>query len=399
MLIGQAIELAPTALQSAMFARNAAAARIARNDLLAEWRQEGKRLPGFRRRLVELRPVCNAKKFAEHPWFAEVSQNAVKGGFIDAEDAIGRYYSKQNRRPKFLGKNAPRRFRADNGVGTVKLEGKLLALPAKAGGVVRCKEPLRWPDRVIRECRIRQKAGRWYASVRVEISEAEYGQVAGCGVMGIDLGLATFATIAHPDGVIEKVQAPEPHRRALKKLRRAQRRVSRRKKGGANRAKAVRLVQKAHCRMANIRKDFLHKLSARLTGEASVIVVEDLSLKAWQRQWGRKASDLAPAEWLRQLGYKAEWKRGQVVSAPRNFPSTQLCSACGVRGGRLPLNIRRWTCPECGVNHGRDDNAAVNLRTYGRELLGDCPRTACKTGASRQCRLKWERNQQISTDS
>ena len=129
MLVGQVIELDPTAEQRIMFARNASAARIARNNLICLWREEGKRLKGFRYKLVELRPVCNASKFKEHPWFKDVSQNAVKGGFIDAEDAISKCYSKQNKKPKLLKKGARRRFRADNGVGTVVLENKLLTLP------------------------------------------------------------------------------------------------------------------------------------------------------------------------------------------------------------------------------------------------------------------------------
>ena len=379
MLIGQVIELDPTAEQRIIFARNASAARIARNDLICLWREEGKRLKGFRYKLVELRPVCNSSKFKEHPWFKDVSQRAIKGGFIDAEDAIKRCYSKQNKKPKLLKKGARRRFRADNGVGTVVLENKLLTLPRKAGGVIKCKEALRWSDRPIRECRIKERAGRWYASVRVEISESEYDKVAGEGVVGVDLGMTTFATIAYPDNTLDKVQAPEPHKKALKRLRLAQRRVSRRKKGGANRKKAQHKCQRAYARMANVRKDFLHKLSDKLTSEAYAIVIESLSLKAWQKQWGRKASDLAPAEWLRQLRYKSEWKNGLIIEAPRNYPSTQICSACNIRGSKLGLSIRSWACKHCGVLHDRDENAAVNLWNYGRELLGYCPRTECKT--------------------
>ena len=84
----QVIELNPSEAQKTAFARNSAAARIARNDLIALWREEGTRLPGFRYKLSELRPALNAKKLETHPWFPEVSQNAVKGGYIDAEEAI-----------------------------------------------------------------------------------------------------------------------------------------------------------------------------------------------------------------------------------------------------------------------------------------------------------------------
>ena len=145
----------------------------------------------------------------------------------------------------------------------------------------------------------------WYAGVRLEITEEEYPHHCGNGVLGIDLGLKTFATIACPDGTIEKVQAPEPLKRSLRSLRRSQRNLARRKAGSRNRAKAKGDVGRRHRRMANIRKDFLHQLSHRITANAHTIQVETLSLKGWQRLWGRKTSDLAPGELLRQVEYKA----------------------------------------------------------------------------------------------
>ena len=124
---------------------------------------------------------------------------------MDAVDAIERYYKGLNRLPSFLSRNNRLRFRIDNGVGTVKADGSHLLLPRI--GRVRMKEKLRWPGKAIRECRIQEHGGRWYASVRVEIGEEEYPHHCGNGVLGIDLGLKTFATIAYPDGTIERVQA------------------------------------------------------------------------------------------------------------------------------------------------------------------------------------------------
>ena len=362
MLISQVIELRPSDRQEAGFRSHAAAARIARNDLLALWREEGQRLKGFRFKTVELRPQVNRVKYAAHPWFRELSQNAVKGGMIDAVDAIERYYRGQNRRPRFLCRNSRPRFRIDNGVGTVKVDGNHLVLPRI--GRVRMKEELRWPGKAIRECRIRESGGRWYASVRVEIAEEEYTQHCGSGVLGIDLGLKTFATIAYPDGTIEKVEAPEPLKRSLRCLRRSQRKLARRKMGSRNRAKAKGDVGRRHRRMANIRKDFLHKLSHRITANAHTIQVETLSIKGWQRLWGRKTSDLAPGELLRQLEYKAQWRGGTFLRVDRDFPSSQICHDCGERGGKLGLEVRRWWCSVCGALQDRDANAALNIRDW-----------------------------------
>lgn len=375
----QEIALKPTKAQVAVFRSNANAARIARNDLIVLWREEGKRLPGFRYTKKERRPVCNGVKHQLHPWFHSVSQNAVKGGYIDAEDAIARYHSGQNRRPRLHGPERPKRFRADNGPGTVQMIRNRLKLPQLAGGSVKCHEELRWTGKEVRECRIKEKGGRWYSAVRVSITEAEYGKLCGHGVAALDSGVETFVTVCHLDGRTEKIPAPQPYKAALKTLRRRSREVSRRKKGGKNRAKSQVKLQKAHARVSNIRKDFLHKLSDALTAEAAAVVIEDLNLKGWQKLWGRKASDQAVGEFLRQLEYKAEWKGCELVKAPWNFPSSQICSNCGVRDGKKDLSVRRWTCPHCEEEHDRDENAAVNLLNYGRQLAGDCPRSECKT--------------------
>ena len=373
MLICQVIELDPAESQSATFVRHAAAARIARNDLIALWRDQGQLGADLRCKLAQLRPEVNRVKYQRHPWFRELGQNAVKGGMIDAQDAIGRYYKGQSRRPRFHGKHRPLAFRADNGPGTVRMDGYRIQLPVKMGGLVRTKEVLRWPGKVIRECRVREKAGRWYASVRVEIEPGEYAQRCGDGVAGIDLGLSTFATIAYPDGTHRKVQAPEPFRRSMKALRRAQRKLSRRQPGSGNRAKARLAVARRHRRMADIRKDFLHKLSHELTAEVAVIQVEGLSLKGWQRRWGRKTSDLAPAEFVRQMEYKSQWRGGGFLVLPWHFPSSQVCHECGARGGKLPLEARRWTCRSCGVVLDRDVNAARNIRDFRPGATGRLP--------------------------
>ena len=363
MLLSQVIELQPSEGQESAFRSHAAAARIARNDLIALWREEGKRLKGFRFKTAQLRPEVNRVKYAAHPWFRELSQNAVKGGMMDAVDAIERYYRGQNRRPRFLGRNSRLRFRIDNGVGTVRMDNSHLLLPRI--GRVRMKEELRWPGKALRECRIREHGGRWYASVRLEIAEEEYPHHCGNGVLGIDLGLKTFATIAYPDGTIEKVQAPQPLKRSLRSLRWSQRKLARRKMGSRNRAKAKGDVGRRHRRMASIRQDFLPQLSHRVTAVAEVVQVETLSIKGRQRMSGRKTSDRAPGELLRQLEYKAQWRGGTFLKVARDFPSSQLCHDCGNIAEQLGLEVRRWRCSACGTLQDRDANAALNIRDYG----------------------------------
>lgn len=136
------IALDPTAEQISLFKSHGAAARIARNDLIALWREEGNRLPGFRYGTSEPRTLLNKTKLKAHPWFKDLSQNAVKSVYADPEDAIARFYSAQNRR-RFHGKSRRFAFRADDGVDSVKILGKVLTLPKKMGGAVKTPEPLR----------------------------------------------------------------------------------------------------------------------------------------------------------------------------------------------------------------------------------------------------------------
>lgn len=415
MLVSQQLELVvDDALVVTLF-RNSAAARVAKNDLIIAWRQAGERLlcprplvgldvphllqrsnakqrrrparvkgvkplagkPGAAEWLApalgRLRPMLNALKAADRPWFKEVCFEAVKGGYKDGEIAIRNFYEGRAKAPKLRGKNRRLAFRVDNGVGSVRIEGKNLYLPRKAGGVVKLKEGLRWPGKVIRECRIREKGGKWFACVRVEISPGEYGQGCGVGTAGLDLGLKDFVAIARPgdtEATVEKVEAPEPLKRSLASMKRKQRKVSRRKKGSKNREKAKRAVAKQHRRIESIREDFLHQLSHRLTAELETVQVESVSIKGWQRLWGRKTSDLAPGELLRQLDYKARWRGGWFVKVAWHFPSSQICHDCGFRMGKLDLSIREWECPGCGVVHDRDANAALNIRDFKPGAVG-----------------------------
>lgn len=415
MLICQQLEMAVNPSLTVTLVQNGVAARVAKNDLILAWREAGERLlcprslvgltvphllkqsrakqwrkpakvtkvkpllgpPGAAEWLApalgRLRPMLNALKAAQRPWFGEVSHQAVKGGYKDAESAIKNFYSGKAKAPKLRGKSRRLAFRADNGVDTVRIEGKYIYLPEKAGGVVKLKEGLRWPGKVIRECRIREKAGRWFACVRVQVTPEEYGQRRGVGTGGLDLGLKTFVCIACPgdtEATVEKIMGPEPLRRSLTGLRRKQRVVSRRKKGSKNQLKAQRAVAEQHRRIECIQKDFLQQLSHRLTAELETIQVETLSIKGWQKLWGRKASDLAPAELLRQLGYKTGWRGGQLVKVDWDFPSSQLCHDCGFRVGKLDLSIREWECPGCGVVHDRDANAALNIRDFQPGAIG-----------------------------
>ena len=360
-LVAQVIELKPTVEQESIFYQHSEASRIARNDLIAEGKrrieQDGKVV------LKELRPWFNAIKGKQRAWMLPCSQNAVKGGLIDGVDAFKRFFAGKSKFPRFEPKGRQRRFRIDNGTDTVKVEQredrKLPFLKLPVIGTVRMKEALRWPTAKVRECRIKHKGGKWFASVLMNVLEEKLR--CGNGVCGIDLGVKTFATIYFDDGWVEKIDAPRPLRRMLDQLRRAQQALARKKRGSVNRGKAKRRVAKLMYRISCIRKDFLHKLSHALCMAVDLVKVETLSLAAWMKLWGRVVGDIAPYEFIRQLTYKMAWRGGHLDRAEPSYPSSKLCSLCGVRNEELKLSDRVWRCVECGVEHDRDVNAARNL--------------------------------------
>jgi putative transposase len=138
--------------------------------------------------------------------------------------------------------------------------------------------------------------------------------------------------------------------------------VSRKTKGSANRRRAKEKLARLHACISNIRKDALHQLTTDLTCRFHTIGIEDLNVRGMvkNRHLARSVSDRGFFEFRRQLEYKAAQRGAQVVVADRWYPSSKTCSECGHKLDVLPLSVRQWTCPDCGADHDRDVNAAVN---------------------------------------
>ena len=130
-------------------------------------------------------------------------------------------------------------------------------------------------------------------------------------------------------------------------------------------------VAKIHEKIANQRQDFINKLSTELIKNHDVICIEDLASKNLMKNHNlaRAISDVSWYEFVRQLRYKADWYGKKIVTISRWFPSSQLCSSCGVNSGKKPLSIREWICESCGTYHDRDINASLNILKEGLSLI------------------------------
>jgi putative transposase len=209
----------------------------------------------------------------------------------------------------------------------------------------------------------RDAAGRWFCSILVETT-VEHLPVVVVDEVGVDAGLTALVTLSTG----EKIDNPRYERADRLRLARAQKALSRKQKGSNNRAKARVKVARVHARIVDRRRDFLHKLSTRLVRENQTIVVEDLAVSNMvkNRSLARAISDASWSQLRSMIEYKAEWYGRTAIAVDRWYPSSKTCSACGYLLDTLPLEVREWICPGCGVVHDRDVNASRVLLAAGR---------------------------------
>ncbi|MDO0914945.1 RNA-guided endonuclease TnpB family protein [Streptomyces sp. DT2A-34] len=218
-------------------------------------------------------------------------------------------------------------------------------------------------------------AERWFVSLLVEdpaVQPLPFTETA----VGVDAGSVHLLTLSTG----EKITNPRHERKDRGRLSKAQRELSRKAEGdGANRAKARRKVARIHARIADRRRDTLHKLTTRLVRENQTIVIEDLTVRNLLKngKLARAISDAAWSDFRSMLEYKAQWYGREVIAVDRWFPSSKLCSNCGRLQDTMPPHVRTWTC-DCGTTHDRDENAAKNLLAAGLAV------SACGAGVRPQ---------------
>ena len=213
---------------------------------------------------------------------------------------------------------------------------------------------------------VSRQADRYFASVNCEIDIPEPKKPE--SVIGLDVGIKTLVVVSNG----QTFKNPKNTRKFAKKLRRRQRRLSRRVKGSNNRKKAIGEVQKLHYKISNCRRDNLHKITSNLVKtKPRWIVIEDLNVKGMlkNRNLSKSVADASFCEIKRQLEYKTKWYGGEVVKINRFFPSSKLCSKCGFVHKGLTLKDRIFVCPVCGHTQDRDEQACQSVEKEGCRIL------------------------------
>ena len=366
-------ELDPTEAQQVLFCQCAGVARFAYNYGLARKQQAykaGEKTPYA----VQLQKELTARKHDDLPWMNEVSKWIVQNALRNLDDAYEHFFRKckLKKQGKWKGKCGYPRFKSKHkGRGSFRLDAPLHvtdnAIQLPKIGTINLKEQCyipTWGVKVL-SATVSEKAGRWFVSVQVQYEMSEPIQATG-EPLGIDVGIKTLATLS--DG--RTFDHPKALRSRLKALKRASRNHSKKQKGSNNRKKAQKKLAKLHLRIANIRKDTLHKVTSQIVAKTkspeerpSVIVLEDLHIQGMlkNRKLSRAIADVGMYEFKRQLTYKAAFAGVEIKEVSRWYPSSKTCSSCGAIRNELTLDERVFVCHTCGYVADRDYNAAKNL--------------------------------------
>lgn len=299
-----------------------------------------------------------AKFKKEYEFLKEVDSLALANAQMNLDTAYKNFFrDKSVGFPKFKKKSNRISYKTNNQKGTIYIENGYIKLP-KLKSRIKIKQHRLFKGEIKSATISKNPIGQYFVSILVETENIILQKID--KKVGIDLGLKEFATTS--EGVV--YHNPKFLRKTEKKLIKAQRELSRKKKGSNNRNKARLKVAKLHEKIANQRKDFLHKLSTKLIRENQSIVIEDLKVKNMLKnhKLAKVISEVSWAEFRTMLEYKSEWYGREIIIAPSDYASSQLCSNCGNKSSQTKdLSCRTYVCPVCGMIMDRDINASKNL--------------------------------------
>ena len=354
------IRLYPTLEQSTAFAKQFGCVRWAYNNALAEsqkhYRETGKGLT-----YAKLAARLPALK-QEFEWLKEADAQGLQQSIQHLSRAFENFFAKRGAYPAFKRKNDKQAVSYPQ---RVKLQGKRIYCPKV--GWVKCVVHREIIGKIKTVTISRNACGHFYASVLTDNGE-EAPEVSYVGkAIGVDVGLTNLAITS--DG--QKIDNKRLTRKHARNLKRKQQKLSRKQKGSNCRNKARRSVARVYERITNARKDHLHKVSRQIVNENQVIAVETLSVKGMMknRNLAKTISDAGWGMLTSFLEYKSAREGKAFVRCDRWFPSSKTCSDCGYVVRKLPLNVRSWKCAECGAEHDRDINAAINIREEAIRMI------------------------------
>ena len=299
------------------------------------------------------------------PWLKEINAHSLQASIANMGKAYENMYKKRAGYPKFKNKHSEQSFLCPDGARHIDFENNRLTIPKMKG--IKVVIDREFEGKIKTVAVSRTKTGKYYVSITVDpgIKQPEKQPITPETTIGIDVGIKDFAILSTG----EKLPNPRHLKSSLQRLKVLSRRVSRKKKGSTNRKKAVKRLAIQHEKVANQRKDYLHKSTMHIVrdSQGTMFCVEDLSVKNMMQNHkiAQAISDVGWGEFFRQLKYKCDWYGKTYIEIGRFEASTKTCSCCKAINQTLTLADREWICASCNTIHDRDVNAAENIKQFG----------------------------------
>jgi putative transposase len=358
----------PTAEQETLLRRTIGCCRFVYNRALHERSEawtSGKKSIGH---AAQDRALTGWKKEPELAFLNEVSSVPLQQTLRHLQTGYANFFAKRARYPSFKCKRSGGSAAFTRSAFRFS-DGKLTLAKMDSPLDIRWSRPLPEGAQPSSASVSLDAAQRWHVSLLCDDRAVKHLPKLKTAV-GIDLGINALATFSNG----EKIPNLKHDAREMKRKRRLSRALARKQKGSRNRYKARIKLARLHAKVADRRRDQMHKLSTRLVRENQVIVVEDLNVAGMVRNHclARVISDAAWRMLLTFLAYKCAWHGRELIKVDRFYPSSKTCSACGHVVEHLPLDVRKWTCPSCQAQHDRDENAARNIKAAGLAVDSVC---------------------------
>lgn len=357
---GYRLRLYPNKVQQDYFAKYFGCARFIYNKMLADkiehYKTTGENLIVY--------PADYRRDF---PFLQAIDSQVLGQEYLHLQRAYSNFFkNKDFGFPKFKSKKD--NYKSFSSTAIKIIDNKYLKLPKnKNFGLIKVKisQPIRGTIKTVTISQV--PSGKYYVSMNVAIW---YQSLPSRGSsIGLDLGTKVLVITSNGDK-FDNIRTLENHQAKLAKL---QRQLAHKQKGSRNYEKARIKLAREYEKIANIRKDYLHKISHKIVSENQAIFSEDLNVKGLMKNH-RQAKSIGDASWYeftRQLEYKSAWSVRVYHKVDRFFTSSQLCSSCGFKYEAVKTkNLREWRCPNCGAYHDRDVNAAINILIRGSQDLG-----------------------------
>jgi putative transposase len=383
MLKAYKYRLYPTELQKINIEKHIGCSRFIYNYLLALHQSEHKQSDAKWNRYVYQNLIPQLKKTEEYSWLKEVNSQSLQYPVLNLDTAFKNMFKKRAKFPKFKKKGKSKAsFHVPQSVSVFFDEGLVFIPKFKEG--IECVFHRRFDGEIRNATVSRTKTNKYFISILVKTEDDlvyNLPEPSKDNSIGIDLGIKDFAILS--DGT--KISNPEI-KKYNRKIEHFHKKLSKKRKGSRNRNKAKIKLALVYEKVDNIKTDFLHKLSHDIVNKNHVdyIFMEDLNVSGMLKNH-KLARSIASASWYKFytfLNYKAEWAGKKVLKIGRFEPSSKLCSVCGYKNKELTLKDRVWICPECGTEHDRDINAAVNIKNIGLNTAGTAGIQACGESVS-----------------